>query len=802
MASKNKQTGRPTRQAGGSTPGEAAALESTGHGNRARRLALIGLVAVLAIVAGIAWFLVQRPAGRTVPAAGTTAATATYVGSARCTECHAQEAQAWQGSQHQRAMQAPDDESVLGDFADATFTYAGITSTFSRRDGRYVVRTDGPDGQLADFEVRYTFGVYPLQQYLVELPGGRLQALSIAWDSRPRETGGQRWFHLYPDERIDHRDELHWTRRAQNWNYMCADCHSTDVRKGYDPVNDRYQTRFAEISVGCEACHGPGSAHLEWARDRASDPSLGLTVQFDERRGVSWRPDPATGKPRRSTPRTTEREIDVCAQCHARRAQVAEGYRPGRPFGDHYLPSLLTPPLYHPDGQQRDEVYIWGSWLQSRMHGAGVTCSDCHDPHTQKLRVPGNGVCAQCHEPAKYDVQSHHRHVPGQPGTACADCHMPRTTYMVIDPRRDHGMRVPRPDQSVALGVPNACNDCHKDRDARWAANAVRSWYGRDAAGFQQYASIFAAADRRDPAALEGLRRLVFDDAQPAIARASALVRIAGLGGAAPQFVTQAARDGDWRVRLAATSVAEPLPPELRAGAMAPLLADPLRTVRIEAARVLAGAQAHVPAELQPAWQRASAEYVATLQYNADRPESNVALGGFYAALGRGEESRQAFAHALRLDPSFEPAYVNAADALRVLGQEAEATAMLERGLAALPRSAALHHALGLAQARQQQLPAALLSLRQAMALDPQSLRYTYVYAVALHSTGHSAEAIQILRQAVRQWPRERDLLFALASFERDAGDLHGARRTLQSLLEAHPDDPGARALAAELQQQ
>jgi tetratricopeptide (TPR) repeat protein len=765
-----------------------------------KQAALAGLGVAILVAGGIAWYLSLRPAQQDVAGTGTAAAPV-FVGSERCAECHAAEMRAWQGSQHQQAMQVPDEGTVLGDFDDASFTYAGVTSSFQRRADRYVVRTDGPDGKLADFEVRYTFGVYPMQQYLLELPGGRLQALSIAWDSRPRDAGGQRWFHLHPNERVDYRDELHWTRRSQNWNFMCADCHSTDVRKGYDAAGDRYQTQYTEISVGCEACHGPGSAHVDWARHKGTDPLHGLTVQFDERRGVSWRPDALTGKPRRSQPRTSEREIDVCAQCHARRAQLAEGYRPGQPFADHYLPSLLTPPLYHADGQQRDEVYIWGSWLQSRMHAAGVTCSDCHDPHTQKLRVPGNGVCAQCHEPAQYEARSHHGHAPGTAGTACADCHMPQNTYMVIDPRRDHSMRVPRPDLSVTLGLPNACSNCHQDRDAAWAAAAVRGWYGRDAAGFQGFAPLLAAADRRDPGALDGLRTLAFDAAQPAVVRATALAYIAGLGGASGQVTQRAAQDADWRVRLAAAAAAEPLPPELRPEAVGRLLADPLRTVRIEAARVLAGSAAQLPADLQPAWQSAAAEYVATLRYNADRPEANVALGGFHAALGEAAAAQQAFDRALRLDPTFEPAYVNAADALRALGHEAEALAMLERGLAVLPRSAALHHAMGLAQVRQQQPSAALLSLRQAVTLDPGSVRYTYVYAVALHSTGRSAEAIQVLQEALRQWPADRDLLFALASFQRDAGDLAAARRTVQALLAAHPRDAGAQVLAAELRQ-
>jgi tetratricopeptide (TPR) repeat protein len=757
---------------------------------------LLAALATVSLLAAGTWYALSRQASQDqVPAI----TPATFVGSDRCADCHAAQAGAWRASQHALAMQQAADGTVLGDFDDASFSHAGVTTTFFRRDGKPFVRTDGPGGELADFEVKYTFGVAPLQQYLVELPGGRLQALSVAWDSRPADAGGQRWFHLYPGEQVDHRDELHWTRPAQNWNFMCADCHSTDVRKGYDADKDSFDTSWKEVSVGCEACHGPGSAHLEWAEEKGDDPGKGLTVALDERRGVTWRPDPATGKPRRSVARFSTREIEVCAQCHARRSQVAEDYQAGRPFLDHYLPSLLSPALYHADGQQQDEVFIWGSWLQSRMHQAGVTCSDCHDPHTQKLRAPGNAVCAQCHAPSNYDDPSHHRHAQGSAGAQCADCHMPRTIYMVVDPRRDHSMRVPRPDESVALGVPNACNACHSDRDAKWAAAAVRDWLGRDATGFQSFARMFHDAEAGDPMALEQLAATGFDTAQPAIVRASALERLALNGRVDPSLASRAAWDAEPLVKLAAARLGESIPPDARADALAPLLSNARRAVRIEAARVLAGVESALPAELQPAWQRAADEYVATLRYNADRPEANVALGGFFGATGRPDEAQAAFEHAMRLDAGFVPAYVNAADVLRVMGREAEAVAMLERGLARVPDGAALHHALGLARVRSGDVAAAMGSLQRAMELDPDSARYAYVYAVALHSTGQADKAIRLLGESARRWPRDRDTLLALASFQAQAGRLDAARETARRLLEAHPADRDAQALATQL---
>jgi predicted CXXCH cytochrome family protein len=760
---------------------------------------LLLVAAAIAVMSVIAWQATQRMRATPVVApAPSDAPAAEFVGSAACASCHASEHAAWSRSQHARAMQHATAQTVLGDFNDARFTFDGITSTFFRRGDRYFVRTDGPDGKLTDFEVKYTFGVAPLQQYLVELPGGRLQALSITWDTRPKSAGGQRWFRQYPDEKLSHRDELHWTQRSQNWNFMCADCHSTQIVKGYDAADDRYATTWREMSVGCEACHGPGSAHVAWAAKPEAASGKGLTVKLDERRGAAWAIDPATGNARRSAPRTTERELDVCAQCHARRAQIAESYVAGAPFLDHYLPSLLVPPLYWPDGQQRDEVFIWGSWLQSRMHRAGVTCSDCHEPHGGALRAEGNAVCAQCHLPTKYDAPTHHRHAAGSAGAQCVACHMPQATYMVVDRRRDHSMRVPRPDLSARTGAPNACNGCHADRDSAWATTAVRGWLGRDARGLQDFAPAFAAADARQPGAAASLAALADDLAQPPIVRASAVERLALAGTADAALAQRAARDAQPLVRLAAARLAEPLPPPQRAAVLAPLLGDALRAVRIEAARALAGAQDALPAEARVAWQRAADEYLATLAYTADRPESRVGRGSFLARLGRHEEAQAAFAQAIALDPAFVPAYLNAADALRAQGDDAQAIALLRRGLAQQD-SAALRHALGLALVRSGDRAAALDELQRAAALAPDEPRYAYVLAVALHSAGRTPDALRVLTRAVARWPGDRDLLIALATMQRDAGQRDAARRTATQFAAAFPGDADAAALLREL---
>jgi Flp pilus assembly protein TadD len=693
---------------------------------------------------------------------------ASFVGAQKCAGCHPEEHARWAQSDHARAMQAATEATVLGDFADRRFTKDAVTSVFFRRDGRFMVRTDGPDGKLVDFEIKYTFGVTPLQQYLVELPGGRLQALSIAWDARSREAGGQRWFHLYPDERIDFRDELHWTRRQQNWNYMCADCHSTNVRKNYDAAADRYATTWSEINVACEACHGPGSRHVAWGEaaragrtyDRSDDK--GLTVLLRERRGVQWTVDAASGNARRSAPRTTAIELGVCAQCHARRGQISPDYAPGKPFLDHYLPALITAPLYWPDGQQRDEVYGWGSFLESRMHAAGVTCSDCHEPHGQKLRAPGNQVCAQCHAPARYDTAAHHFHRPGGVGAECAGCHMPVKRYMVVDPRHDHSLRVPRPDRSVALGVPNACTGCHADRKPEWAVARVQSWYGRSPAGSQPFAEAFHAAETGASDAAQRLIALAGDASMPAIGRASTLARMSNDVGRSPagvEAMKRAVGDPDPLVRRAAASALELLPPDARIALAVPLLSDPVRIVRMEAARVLAPVRPEaLSQDARSAYERAAADFIAAQRTNADRPESRTNLGTFFATRRRVADAETELRAAIALEPRFVPAYVNLADLYRAEQREPDVRSVLEDGLKVVPDDASLHYALGLALVRAQRQADALTHLERAAAGAPENARFVYTYAVALHSAGRPREAAAVLDKALRRHPNDRDM--------------------------------------------
>jgi predicted CXXCH cytochrome family protein len=411
-------------------------------------------------------------------------------------------------------------------------------------------------------------------------------------------------------------------------------------------------------------------------------------------------------------------------------------------------------------------VFVWGSFVQSRMHAAGVTCSDCHEPHSGQLRAPGNAVCAQCHEAATFDTPAHHHHDQGARGAQCVDCHMPATTYMLVDPRRDHSLRVPRPDRTTTLGTPNACNDCHKDRSPEWADGAIERWYGHRPQGFQTFAEVFAAA-RRGANVNAELGNLLRSPGTPALVRATAANALQPwLDTATLPLVGAAANDVSPLVRREAARLLVAVPPAPRLELGAALLDDPRRLVRMEAAVAFADIPDAMFSESQRAsFARAAAEFEQSQRYNADRPEQRVMLGNFYARQGRAVPAESEFWAALALDRSFVQAYANLAELQRALGREADAETTLRAGLERVPDDASLHHALGLSLVRQQRLDAALVELRRAAALQPGDARFAYVYAVALHTADRRAEALRELDRAIALHPDDRDLQAAAAAW-------------------------------------
>jgi len=723
-----------------------------------------------------------------------------FTGSDACKTCHEQEYANWRGSHHDLAMQLPTAETVLGDFDDATFTYNGVTTRFFREGEKFMVRTDGEDGELRDFEVAYVFGVYPLQQYLLPLSRGRLQALTVAWDSRPAAEGGQRWYHLYPDEAIDYRDPLHWTGPYHNWNTRCAECHSTDLKKNYDAATHSFATTFEELDVGCEACHGPGERHLTLAAegDVGKAPHGGFPTDLAQRGEWAFPQDGAIAK--RREPIQSRAQIDACGRCHARRGTLGD-YHYGANLLDTHRPSLPMAPLYYHDGQIRDEVYVWGSFLQSKMHQAGVVCSNCHEPHSLALRAPGNGVCAQCHQSATYDNESHHHHPAGSSGALCANCHMPETTYMGVDPRRDHSMRVPRPDLTVVMGVPNACTACHAEQDGQWAVDALRKWgiEFRDTGSHR--ARAFQRIGEGDRRAVPVLGELARDAAAAPIWRASAIEALGPVGGReAMQNAAMLLYDDDPLLRTSTVRSLQFLPLHQRLQLLQPLVDDPVTAVRMEVAESLAGVPLdQIPPEQATQLRALFDEYLAIQRQHADMPSVQLQVGVFHVNRGNAPAAEAAYREALSLNRQLIPAYLNLADLLRSQGREEEARQLLLSALEAVPDNGPALHSLGLLETRGNRPEKALEYLGRAAELESEGTRHRFVYAIALHDLGRPRDAVSQLQALLREVPRNEDVLLALANYSAELGERDTALDYARRLTEIAPTNPNYQQLYRQL---
>ncbi len=645
-------------------------------------------------------------------------------------------------------MQEASRDTVHAPFAGERFAYGELTSSFLQNSGEFIVETDNADGVLAQFAVRYTFGTEPLQQYLLEGGNGRLQALGVAWD-----VPQQRWFHLHPGGEVDHRDVRHWTKPSATWNHMCADCHSTGIAKNYDTATQSYATAWAEISVGCEACHGQGAQHIAWAQNPQEQPAiLPLTDQAAQ--------------------------VNACAPCHSRRSQLAEGFTPALDLFDFYQPVLLDADLYHSDGQILDEVFVYGSFVQSKMYAAGVACADCHNPHSGELILPDNALCVQCHNPAgradfpslplaNYDSPSHHHHPANTPGAQCRACHMPETTYMVVDDRADHSFRVPRPDLTHSLGVPNACNNCHTEEGSQWAANTITQWFGRQED--QHFASAFHAARQGQATAERQLVQIAVDAQQPAIVRATALSLLAGyrlrLSSAA---IERGLKDAHPLVRIGALRGATRWPAERRWRLTRVLLEDPKLAVRVEAVAGLLGTLSDLPEQAQAVLRKHLVQYLETLQLTADTAEGQTNIAAVHLDLRDIPKAEAALRQSLAINPDWVPGMINLADLLRGSGRDLQAQPLLQWALALTPENTQVLVANALWQVRNGSAEQALELLSRAWQIVPADTQVAYLYVVALNSNGRAQDALAVVDQTLAE--NDDPALLQLAfSIARDA---------------------------------
>ena len=733
--------------------------------------------------------------GAANPATTPEARAPAYVTSANCQQCHQEIYKTWSDSHHGWAWRPATPENVLGDFGDTVFQHRGVATRFYTENGRYFIETNGSDRRPTSYEVSWTVGVTPLQQYLIALDNGRLQALDIAWDTEQR-----RWFHLYPEQALENDPGQHWTGPYKNWNARCITCHVTGFTKGYDPRNNRYQSTWSETGVGCEACHGPGEAHVAWANQ--DEPSALTTFSGVNGKGFNVNVSPAQ----------PQQAIERCAGCHSRRESLGADSTPvGEPFDDHYRLALLREGLYHADGQIQDEVYVYGSFLQSRMYAKGVQCNHCHEPHSAQLVAELDAVCTQCHRPegntdfptlssTSYVSPNHHRHAVGSEAARCVSCHMPERTYMGVDPRRDHSFRVPRPDLSIKLGVPNACNGCHTDQTAEWAQTRIEQWFPKGRHLQPHYGeALHAGREHMDEAAVENLIELALDDTQPPIARASALELLAPV--ASPPIagrVLPLLKSSSPLIRSAMLSLFQSAPAGARAKYSGPLLDDPIRSVRIAAARqVLDVSTENLSASDQAIVDAAIEEYQASLAAQADFPEIQLNLSRFAERLGNRKVAAQALRAALELDPKLAEAWFRLAQLDIDIGRFDRARLYLEQGIAEVPDAGALYQSLGRVLVQLNEEAAALQAFEQALDRMPTELEMRIEYVSLLSTLGKHREAFESLKHIDQDARTDPQVLYLMAFNHFKLGENDKGRRLAQELSDRHPQHALNRHLQA-----
>ncbi|EGQ7938976.1 tetratricopeptide repeat protein [Vibrio vulnificus] len=667
--------------------------------------------------------------------------TLTYVGSDACMGCHQNEVEAWRGSHHDMAMKHASDEAVLGDFNDHTFIYEGKSNRFYQKGEEYWVNIEGSDGQWHDYKISYTFGWEPLQQFMVEFSDGRVQLIPFAWDSRAKQLGGQRWFHLYPD--TTPTDEFFWTNTGQNWNFMCADCHSTNLEKNYNAQTNTYETTWSEINVACEACHGPASKHVELAKHAQNTNTVLSDVNhygFFRDLGTAVKDWVYVDGNSTLQPKdvVATHQVQTCAKCHSRRTQLNESMsHASDSFFDKYRLSLITPELYHHDGQVLAEDYVYGSFLQSVMAEKGVTCTNCHDPHTAKLRVPEEAVCLQCHIEKEYLPGNHTFHDANTEASKCTTCHMPETTYMQVDDRRDHSWHVPRPDLSQHINTPNVCTSCHDGESEQWAAEKVADWFPKSKRQSLQHFSVaFYANSIGHPSAPKALNYWAQSTSLKDIIKASALERMEGYRDKSTfESLIKAVKDDSELIRLGAIAGSASFEFSERWIILAPLLDDPVLSIRAEAAGVMVRYYQGMNLLQREKIKKPLKEYMEIQRFNADRGFGRTNLANVYRDLGEMQKAIESYQKAIEIEPYFENSYANLADLYHTKDNNAKALETLLAGIKAQPKSSALVYAAGLAYLRLAENMRATQYLKQAAEMAQKNPHYWYVYGLALEKS-------------------------------------------------------------------
>lgn len=689
-----------------------------------------------------------------------------FLGDQTCKECHVDQFEKWEGSHHDKSMDVATRETILADFKGEKFKSQGVTSSFFKKNDAFFVNTEGPDGKNHDYKIEYVFGVTPLQQYIVKFPDGHYQCLRTAWDTKKKK-----WYDLYPDFKVVHSEWLHWSRGGLNWNNMCADCHSTNVRKQYKQEDHSYDTKFALIDVSCEACHGPGKEHVSDVKKLGEHYRNSGTMQM--------------------TLETSPKElVDQCARCHMRREMLTDRFNFEGTMLDHYSPQLITEPTYHADGQILDEDYVYGSFVQSKMYHNNVTCTNCHDAHTLKLKFDGNKLCAQCHIPETYNTEEHTFHALGTDGALCINCHMPGKMYMGNDFRRDHSFRVPRPDLSVKYGTPNACIGCHTDKTDKWAADALFKLKG--APKENHFSDLLIPGLKGGENAHASLLQLAKDTIYPEIARASAIVQL-------PNYRNQATvrkqllaflNDESPLVRASTADALNEISDPANVNYLLPLLNDEKRAVRIKAFNALAIMdEKTLPQKYKNVYKKVEKEYFIYLDGISDFVGGRINRANYNLKKGNLQTAIKGYESALAIDAINNLVRTNLANLYYQNKQFEKAEKAFKTIIKQEPEYGATYYSYGLLLAELKRTDDAIIQMELATVYMSENPRAYYNLSLLYDGVKKTKKAEKTIIRGLQKLPNNESLLYLLAYHYANNEQKGKAKNIVLQLVELFPNN-------------
>jgi len=655
-----------------------------------------------------------------------------------CISCHQTALSDWKKSDHAKAMDIATDNTILGNFNNITVTHYSQTARFYKKDTLFHIELNH-ENETTSYQIEYTFGHYPLQQYLIKTNKGKFQVLPFSWDSRPKSEGGQKWFVIYKNEDIKHNDRLHWKQPLQNWNGMCADCHSDGLTRNYDSTADQFNTTYDNINVGCQSCHGKMPTHDIKQKTINKNPRTQPQVINRWLRNVGESTASWQGEKRDNS------FMDTCFACHSLRSPLTDGIQPEQAFLDQFSPSFLTPPMYHADGQIKEEVYVYGSFLQSKMYKAGVNCIDCHDKHTMKIKVQGNGLCLQCHSAEAFNTKTHTKHQENTDASQCVNCHMPNNRYMGVDDRRDHSFKIPRPHLSTSNNTPNVCANCHEDKDNTWATKNLESWHGKPKTQSKTYLHFIDIQAGRQIDLNDHLA-LINDLSLNEIVRATAIsALISSTQLLSDSQIKPWVESTEPLIRLATARIGQLVPPEQRKRSYVTLLSDKYKAVRTAAASQVINVHGINPSLLKKSFD----ELINTNDINTWRGEGHLNQSMVYFRAGQLDNTISSLENAIKVDPYFPASYINLADVYKNIGKNKEERATFEKALKALPKDGMIHYSFGLHLIRNKNKQQAIESFKKAVKLEPTNSQYIYLYVLARDNVGQTKQALIQLRMMI-----------------------------------------------------